>query len=130
MPLTELPFEQALVTLAREFGWRVAGFRPAQTAKGWRTPVKYDGKGYPDLTLVHASGVVIFAELKAGRGKRDADQVAWGDMVERCAAAATARLTEPDACEPIRYRLWHPNDANEIAAELSFGRVTRWTLPA
>lgn len=117
--MTEAQFEDAVVDLAHQFGWRVAGFRPARTEKGWRTAVKHDGYGWPDLTLVHAkTGVVIFAELKVGSNKRTPEQIAWGDYLTETAAHHAV----------IRYRLWHPRDADQIAYELSFRRIPTWNL--
>ncbi len=111
--MLEIEFEQALVDLAHTFGWHVAGFRPARTSKGWRTPVKYDGKGFPDLTLAHPEHGVVFAELKADRGRLSPEQAVWHAVLK----AAGARVF-----------IWYPSDANEIAALLSGGRVTEWNL--
>lgn len=121
--MSEAQFEQAVVDLAHQFGWRVAGFRPARTEKGWRTAVKHDGYGYPDLTMVHRSGVVIFAELKVGSNTRTNEQAAWAVAIQTAGDAVLA-----GSAEPIRYRLWHPGDADQIATELSFGRIPRWNL--
>jgi hypothetical protein len=78
--LTEKQLERAIVEMARFFGWIVFHARPAQTQKGWRTPVAYDGKGYPDLTLVGPR--VVFAEIKAlPSGKLSAEQVVWRDRI-------------------------------------------------
>jgi hypothetical protein len=51
--VAERDFQSAVVPCARLFGWRVAHFRAAQTKHGWRTPVEADGKGFPDLLLLH-----------------------------------------------------------------------------
>jgi hypothetical protein len=67
--------------MARTFGWRVAHARPARTAKGWRTPWQYDGKGHPDLLLVRER--LVFAECKAGRNTLEPEQVAWREALER-----------------------------------------------
>jgi hypothetical protein len=126
--VTEIEFEQAVVELAHLFGWRVASFRPAQSAKGWRTPVKYDGKGYPDLTLVHPAGHIVFAELKAAKGKPSLEQDNWALLLNGCAIAIEERI---DGCErdpSVAYRLWRPANATEIGKLLSFGRVRDWRL--
>jgi len=108
-PMTESEFEQAVVGFAHMFGWEVAGFRPARTAKGWRTPVKYDGKGFPDLTLAHPDGRLIFAELKVPPNTQTREQMRWGQIL-------------------AEYRIWVPADADQIASVLSSGRVTQWRL--
>ena len=67
--------QRTIIELARTLGWRVAHFRPAETKKGWRTPVEADGAGFPDLVLTRDR--VIFAELKReGKSPRQ-DQVEW-----------------------------------------------------
>jgi hypothetical protein len=73
---TERDLQRAAIDLAHIFGWRVAHFRPAKTAKGWRTPVEADGKGFPDLLLVRGDQIKV-RELKAGRNKPTADQSEW-----------------------------------------------------
>lgn len=75
-PQTEASFQRQVIALARLRGWMVAHFRPARTARGWRTAVQGDGKGFPDLVLVRPPRLV-FAELKSERGKETAEQVLW-----------------------------------------------------
>lgn len=74
-PQTEASFQKQVITLARLHGWRVAHFRPARTAKGWRTPCQADAKGFPDLLMTRGA-VCIVAELKVG-GKVSAAQAGW-----------------------------------------------------
>jgi len=52
--------------LATMLGWLHVGFRPAQTAHGWRTPVTGElGEGWPDLVLAHPhKGRLMFREVK------------------------------------------------------------------
>jgi len=92
--VTEAEFQRIVIDMAHLFGWRVAHFRPARTARGWRTPVAADGKGFPDLVLAKA-GRVIFAELKTDTGRLSDDQQAWRDAL-------------PDAV------VWRPRDLDEI----------------
>ncbi len=75
---TEEQFQEAVIKYAQLMGWRVAHFRPARTAKGWRTAVGADGVGYPDLTMVRYPRV-IFAELKTDKGRISKAQAAWLD---------------------------------------------------
>ena len=92
--MTERDLQDAVIDCARSLGYRVAHFRPALTAKGWRTPVQGDGKGFPDLVLAHArQRRLLFMELKAGRGKLSVDQVEWLDT-----------LTDTESCEV--YSFW------------------------
>ena len=69
-----------VVDVARLSGWRVAHFRAARTAQGWRTPVTADGDGWPDLVLVRPPRL-IFAELKSETGKVKPHQSKWLDVL-------------------------------------------------
>ena len=126
--MTEIEFEKAVVELAHIFGWSVASFRQAGGKSGnYRTPVKYDGKGYVDLTMVHPSGCIVFAEMKALKGVLSTDQKKWGDVLRR-ASEAVYRHTESNGIRPmVAYYVWKPTDGNTIASVLSFGKVLQWT---
>jgi hypothetical protein len=95
--ITEAEFTAQVLELAKRLGWRAAHFRPARTARGWRTAVQGDGAGFPDLVLVRRR--VIVAELKAGRGKLTPAQTDWLGVFER--AGITAYV-------------WHPRDWPQI----------------
>jgi hypothetical protein len=97
----ERHFQEQVIDLARLYGWRVAHFRPAQTAKGWRTPVSADGKGFPDLVLVRDR--VIFAELKGELGRLTSDQRNWVGNLDRAGAEV---------------HVWRPIDLEEIECTL------------
>lgn len=80
--ISEVAFQEQILCLARYLGWRSAHFRPAQTKDGWRTAVAGDGKGFPDLCLVHAKQHrVIYVELKSETGKLSTEQEAWRDAL-------------------------------------------------
>jgi hypothetical protein len=104
--IRESEFLEQVVALARLRGWRVAHFRPARTAQGWRTPVQGDGRGFPDLLLVRERGDrrVIAAELKVGAGRPTIEQAEW---LSAFAAAGVAAYT------------WRPDDWPEIEAVLA-----------
>lgn len=74
--MKEAQLESAIIECAQLLGWKVAHFRPARTDKGWRTPVSADGVGFPDLVMAR-HGQVIFAELKAEKGKLSQAQHGW-----------------------------------------------------
>jgi hypothetical protein len=73
--MTEKELQTGVIELARVLGWRCAHFRPAQTSKGWRTPVGADGAGWPDLFLCRER--VVALELKATGGKLRPEQADW-----------------------------------------------------
>lgn len=92
--MTERDLQAWVIVLARLLGWRVAHFRPARTAHGWRTPVAGDGAGFPDLVLVRGERM-LFRELKTERGKLRPEQEAWLSAL-RAAGADAGVWTEAD----------------------------------
>lgn len=99
--------QTAVIDLARTLGWKVAHFRPAQTSKGWRTPVAADGKGWPDLVLVGPGGV-MFREIKGQKEPLTPEQQQW--QIDLAVARADVGV-------------WRPSDWPSIVAELSGGRA-------
>lgn len=77
--------QDAIVDCARRQGWR-AMHVPRARPRGdvWTTPVAYDGKGWPDLTLVRAGDRVIFVEVKGDGDTLRYEQEEW---IERLRAA-------------------------------------------
>ena len=73
-------------------GWRVYHSRPARTNKGWRTPVSYDGRGFPDLLLVRDR--VIAIEIKGDGDKLTEEQQTWLDAF--ACAGVPAQVIRPD----------------------------------
>lgn len=100
--------QEAIVELARTFGWHVAHFRPARTQHGWRTPVAADGKGWPDLTLA-TPGHLLFREIKGQRETVSPEQRRWGHW-----------LTEAGA----DWAIWRPSDWPHIVTTLTHGKGT------
>lgn len=81
----EAGFQQRVIELAQLRGWLVAHFTRAMLPNGhWLTPVKANGKGFPDLVLVRER--VIFAELKAKGGVVSPDQRVWLDRLRDAGA--------------------------------------------
>lgn len=100
--MLEREFQHQVIQLAHILGFTVAHFRPAKTTKGWRTPVGADGKGFPDLVLA-GHDKILFRELKTTTGRLSADQVAWGETLQKHGAD---------------YAVWTPNDWPQITHEL------------
>jgi hypothetical protein len=107
--VSELELQNAVIDLARVLGYRVAHFRAARTADGWRTPVAADGAGFPDLVLVKRR--VIFAELKSAAGKLRAEQSEWRISLQAAGA---------------EYRLWNPDSWVSGEIEDCLARETTW----
>jgi hypothetical protein len=81
-----------VIDLAHALGYRCAHFRPAMTARGWRTPVQADGAGFPDLVMVRP-GRIVAAELKTDHGAPTAEQLHWIAVLN--AAGVPAYLWRP-----------------------------------
>jgi len=73
--MTEAEFQHAVLQAAQLYGWTVGHFRPARTAKGWRTPMAGQ-PGFPDVTLAR-DGVVMLRELKTNTGRVSTQQRQW-----------------------------------------------------
>lgn len=113
LPITEDQLQATIIGTARALGWHVAHFRPAATARGYRTPMQ-GHKGYPDLTLARR-GVVFVWELKGWQGvkrptlnKPTPEQLAWLEAIG--AGVADARVVYPadidDALEALALGRW------------------------
>lgn len=113
--MTEAQLQSAVIECARLLGWRVAHFRPALTAKGYRTPVEADGGGWPDLFMVHPSnGMAPYAvELKSARGVVSHEQWAWLELLN-LAGCYTAVWTPADWMSGRIERLLR--ETSEVAA--------------
>jgi len=104
--VSEKDFQQTVIELAQNCGWMVAHFRPVriQRADGsvyYETPAAADGAGFPDLVLVRDR--VIFAELKAQKGRLSEGQLEWKAALLGAGAV---------------WRLWRPSDIETIHEEL------------
>ena len=104
--ISEAAFQSQVIQLARTLGWLVAHFRGVRVQRRdgsirYMTPVQADGQGFVDLVLCRDR--VIFAELKAERGRTSPEQDAW--MAGLSAAGA-------------EYYSWRPSDWNEICEVL------------
>ena len=73
---------QSRITDALElYQWLWCHFRPAYTAKGYRTAIE-GHKGFPDIVAVHpARGILLFCEVKPNGGKLSPEQIEWRDAL-------------------------------------------------
>jgi hypothetical protein len=85
---SEAGFMAVVAARARLCGFKVVHVRTSTTRRGkWATPVQFDGTGFVDLLMVRANPPkIVYAELKAGRGRPTATQVAWLDWLEAAGA--------------------------------------------
>lgn len=101
--MTEKEFQGAIMDAAKWLGWRCFHPRTVQTAQGTHLTAFIGDAGFPDLVLVHKSRGVIFAELKADRGRLSAEQREWRDQLITAGA---------------EYYVWRPKDWDEIKTRL------------
>jgi hypothetical protein len=102
--MTERELLDAVVHIARLYGWVAVHFGGNQHGRAW-----YDATGFPDLLLVNSErGLIWFRELKTGRGKLTSRQQRWYD-----------ELTEAG----LNVDVWRPTDFDDIVAALSFGQA-------
>lgn len=104
--ITEAEFQAMVIDLAHACGWLVAHFAPARVIRRgvekYETPVRGDGRGFPDLVLARLTdGVprVLLVELKTDTGRLSEHQKRW--------------LRESGAS------VWRPGDWEEIRRVLA-----------
>lgn len=104
--VTEKQFQATVVEMAEAFGWMVyhqvdMGFTDAE---GKHHHSRRIGPGFPDLVLCHPErGALIFAELKADKGRLASNQKVWFDALSKA--------------HPWTY-VWRPKDWHEIEKAL------------
>jgi len=113
--ISERDFQRQVTELAEILGWQWTHFRPAQTQRGWRTPVSGPlGAGWVDLVLVRPRDHrLIFAELKAEGGKLSYEQDCVLDVLR------SLTLDRFGAATSIEVAVWRPSDLDAIASVLS-----------
>ena len=128
--ISETQFEKAVVDVAHMFGWKVASFRNSMSAAGSHlTAVKYDGKGYVDLSMFHPCGEIVLAEIKAEKGRLSPAQKQWGETLTECSNVndISGPPIKDDFYLGMRYVVWRPSDGDDIISYLSFGKTRTWT---
>lgn len=100
--MNEEQLGEAILDLARLYGWLAFHPRPARTAKGWRTLTQGD-TGFPDWVLVRPPRV-IFLELKSDKGAIRPMQAVWADALNDCPG--------------VMYALIRPSDIDRLAEML------------
>lgn len=103
--ISEATFTAQVIDLAQMYGYLVAHFRPALTAKGWRTAVSGDGKGFPDIVALRLSDArLLVAELKAEGGRCTNEQTEWLNRMRNAG---------------VETHVWRPSQMEEIVRVLS-----------
>ena len=102
--MKESYFQSQVIMLAKLHGWLVMHTRAVEIRPGvWKTPLT-GHPGYPDLTLVHQSRGVIFAELKSDIGRLSTGQKVWLDTLDLAG---------------VENHVWRPKDLDAISKRLA-----------
>jgi hypothetical protein len=98
---SEAIFQDQVIRIAKMQGWLIFHASPKMVRPGvWRS----DGRGFPDLVLVHKGGRgIIYAELKTDLGRLSEHQLDWGEAI----------LTAGG-----EYHVWRPQHLQAIAERL------------
>lgn len=100
--VNEKALQNAVVELAKLYGWRVHHTRPAQMPSGkWATPIQGHA-GFPDLVLVRPPDI-LFVELKSAIGRTSPQQDEW--LAALSASGAEVHLWRPRDITIIKERL-------------------------
>ena len=102
--MKESTFQSSVIMLAKLHGWLVMHTRAVEIRPGvWKTPLQGHA-GYPDLTLVHSTRGIIFAELKSDIGRISLTQKAWHDKIREAGG---------------EIYVWRPKDLDQISTRLA-----------
>jgi len=102
--INEAALQNAVIELAKLYGWKVHHTRPAQMPSGrWATPIQGHA-GFPDLVLVRPPDT-IFVELKSAIGKTSDKQDEWIAALQ--AAGQEVHVWRPRDSTTIKQRLQH-----------------------
>lgn len=128
---SEAVFQQQVEQLAAFYGWDLVFHAPdnlpRQTRSG-RVRKQHVTPGFPDLVMVRGPEL-LFAELKAEKGRLSAAQKAWiaaltvvQRAVEQLARGpyGDGRLEGPPPA--VEVHVWRPSDWDALHARLSRGR--------
>lgn len=101
--------QMAIIEAGHTFGWKFAHFRPCRTTQGWRTAVGADGKGWPDLYMIHPERREhYYREIKGAKEAASPEQKVWGEWLLKAGED---------------WAIWRPSQWNEtIVPLLTFGR--------
>lgn len=101
--LREVDYQRQITDLAELLGYEWCHFRPAQTARGWRTAVSGTiGAGWPDLILARPrDGRILFVECKAHRRKVTPEQAHVLGVLARCGQEAHLWIAGTDSIDHI-----------------------------
>lgn len=106
---TEAECQKTIIEAARTLGYLVHHTRPAQTGRGWRTPIQGD-RGFPDLVIA-GHGRLFVVELKRKPNRVGVEQMEWIAELERAGIYSSV--------------VWVPDGMHAFIAELAHGAQRR-----
>ena len=108
--MSERELQSAVNEMLTANGWRWTHFRTAQLPKGDYATALDGNKGFPDVVAVR-NGRLLFAELKAHRGKPSSEQEEWLWDLWGCGSEVDSESpwTSQPGEVPETY-VWKPSD--------------------
>ena len=103
--ISEADWQRTVTDALTLYGWRWTHFRPANTGRGWRTPLS-GSPGFPDIVAVREY-TLYFIELKAEAGRLTLDQQDWQAALLECVDLDLAP-------RGTQYYVWRPSDFDEV----------------
>ncbi len=88
--ITHEELVKAIADLLKVRNYKVAGFRAVRVQRKdgsvyYETPVREEGKGWPDLVALHKTSFRrIAAEIKVGRDTLKPEQREWLELMSNC----------------------------------------------
>jgi hypothetical protein len=108
----EKHFQATVIQLAETLNWKVAHFSDSRRSIGnGRMVGDRQAAGFPDLVLAR-KGRLIFAELKAAKGKLRPAQIEWLDALQE---------VESETHPHVLVRVWRPGDLSSGEIERTLG---------
>jgi hypothetical protein len=104
--MLEKDYQDQLIAEAHTFGWFVAHSKPCRLGKKTMTAWGADGKGFPDLTLVHPKFGIWFREIKQDANYPTVEQRDWGRRMHDAGG---------------NWAVWKPRDHTAILEALQNG---------
>jgi hypothetical protein len=108
----ERHFQATVIQLAETLNWKCCHFSDSRRSIGnGRMVGDRQAAGFPDLVLAR-KGRLIFAELKAAKGKLRPAQVEWLDVLQE---------VESETHPHVLVRVWRPGDLSSGEIERTLG---------
>ena len=108
--ISEADFQRTVTDALTLYRWRWTHFRPANTGRGWRTPLS-GSPGFPDIVAVRGKNI-LFIELKSEKGRISQEQADW--LYELDADWKWYYEKKMQRGGPVVACVWRPSDWDQV----------------